>query len=379
MKIFKITTVILMIVAMVSVLSISAFAATEVRPGKTATVTFSIPDIYGIDGYFEFSDGALFSSVDYRNNSSMMGNVSGDGVYLYGFSKTSVKIEVKVTVSAKAAPGNSCSITFHYETSDENGDMSEWKTMTQTVLVKAEEATVPEETTEPVTEPITEPVTEPVKQIDYSALDRQITTAEQLDENEYTGSSWNAMQAVLETARSIRESEDQAAVDAGAKSLETAIESLVKVNYGDLQMAIETARDMENTYVHSDLMFTLFDTIDRAEKAIENRDQQKIDELTNEINALVVRIKEDEPEQTTDPGTATQPKEIIKEVVRYVEVLPEDDYCNVSVHKIWPVLFFISLAISLMLGALIVIYLMKRKKLRKDDTPIVDYDIDDDE
>ena len=85
------------------------------------------------------------------------------------------------------------------------------------------------------------------------------------------------------------------------------------------------------------------------------------------------------PITSTPIITGKYAKEIIKEVIKYVDVLPEGDYCNVSGHKLWPVLFFVSLAISLMLGAIIAVYLIKRKKLRKDDTPIVDYNIEDDE
>ena len=380
MKIFKKTIAILMLAAMALALSLSAFAAIDVRPGKTAAVTFSIPGIYGIDGYFEFSNGALFSSVEYRNNSSMMGNVSSDGVYLYGSSKTDVKIEIKLTVSAKAAPGDKCDITFHYETSDENGDMSDWKTLTQTVVVKQEEATTEEQTKEPVTDPVTEPpVTEPEIVINYKELENRIRTAESLEANDYTKSSWDSMLAVLESARSIRESEDQAAVDASARSLASAIEALVTLDYSNLNRAIEDAHDIENKYVQSDLMFELFDKIGTADEVKASRDQQKADRLADEINALIVRIKEDEPEKTTDTEPVTEPKEIIKEVIKYVDVLPEGDYCNVSGHKLWPVLFFVSLAISLMLGAIIAVYLIKRKKLRKDDTPIVDYNIEDDE
>lgn len=379
MKLYKKSIVILMLVALTFVLSVSAFAAIEVKAGKSSTVTFSISGIYGIDGYFEFSNRNLFSSVTYRNNSDLVGNVSDDGVYLYGFSKTDVKIELKVTIDPKAAPSDSCNIVFHYETSDENGDMSDWTKQSQTVKVKQEEAVTSEITTpDPVT--TDPPVTDPVKEIDYVELQKQLDAAAQLDESEYTKSSWDKLVMTLETAHSVIESDNQNTVDAGAKALKNAIEALVKIDYSDLRKAIDSARDIKETYANSELMFSLFDALNKADGVIAGRDQQAVDALTNEINDLVAQIKADRYEVTDTDTTETQPvKEIIKEVIKEVEVLPEGPYCNTSVHKVWPVIFFVSLAVNLMLAALIVVYILKRKRLRKDDTPIVDYNIEDDE
>ena len=67
--------------------------------------------------------------------------------------------------------------------------------------------------------------------------------------------------------------------------------------------------------------------------------------------------------------------EVEKEVE--VEVEPSDDYCNIKIHYVWPILFFISLALNLGFIALIVVYVVRRKKNQTDDTPLVDYDIDD--
>ena len=47
-------------------------------------------------------------------------------------------------------------------------------------------------------------------------------------------------------------------------------------------------------------------------------------------------------------------------------------------HRIWPILFFISLALNVVFIVVIVVAVIRRKKNAKDDTPLVNYDIGDD-
>ena len=72
----------------------------------------------------------------------------------------------------------------------------------------------------------------------------------------------------------------------------------------------------------------------------------------------------------------TETKVVVQEVP--VEVLPEGDYCNIPTHHVWSVLFWVSAALNLALIGVIVAYVIRRTKNRRDDTPLVDYDIDDD-
>jgi quinol-cytochrome oxidoreductase complex cytochrome b subunit len=65
-------------------------------------------------------------------------------------------------------------------------------------------------------------------------------------------------------------------------------------------------------------------------------------------------------------------------VEKPVPVEPTDDYCNINMHTVWIVLFWISFAINIALGALIAMYYLSKKKSTSDDTPLVDYDITDD-
>jgi predicted GTPase len=74
----------------------------------------------------------------------------------------------------------------------------------------------------------------------------------------------------------------------------------------------------------------------------------------------------------------TKVEEIIKEIEKIVEVAPKDPYCNISMHYVWPILFFISLALNVGFIVLIIVYFARKKKNQTDDTPLVDYDIADD-
>lgn len=383
MKIVRKLLLGILVAAMVAGLTINALGATEAEAGKTVTVTFSAKGVCGIDGYFEYSNKEIFKSISYRNDSKLAGDIANDKLYLYGSSETDVTISVTVTLAADAKPGSSCDIILTYETSDLDGSVSDWKTLTKTITVKEKEETKPAETEPPETEPVTQetetdttppPETTPVEpEVDYTELKRQQSIATSLDESEYTINSWFNMQEALIKAQNLLKSADQGEVDEGASALEAAIAALVKVNYSELQKAVTTARSMTDTYAHGELWISLFDLLNEADNTIKSRDQKAVDELTEKINALAAELSKDSENST---GKTV---EVIKEIRVEVPVDPTDPFCNKPVHKVWPILFIVALVIALGLGVLILLFFIKRKKNEKDDTPLVDYDISDDE
>ena len=377
-KVKKIIISFLILAILISGLTVSVFGATEVEAGSTVTVSFTINGINGIDGYFEFSNRSLFKSISYKNSSKLAGDIANDRVYLYGSSEANVVISVTMTTVKTAAVGDQCNITFTYETSDLNGQMSDWKTQTKTVKIKAKPVvtepphTEPPQTDPPETDP---PETEPpiIIEIDYTELKRQISIATSLDEYEYTAESWDTMAAVLAYAQTLLESKSQEDVDAGAKALEDAIAALVKIDFTELRKAISKARSLDDSYAHGTLWYELYDLLNEADTVMKSRDQAAVDAHAKKINDLIDKIMKD------CENVGNQTVEIIKEVRVEVPVEPSDPYCNIPIHKLWPVLFFIALGIIALLIAIIFWYFAKRKKTQKDDTPIVDYDISDDE
>ena len=385
MSIFKKVSACALALLMIFALAVVTFGA-EAEPTKSVTVTFSIPSVYGVDGYFEYSNKALFSGITYRNNSSLVGDISNDRVMIYGSNETNVILEVVVTIKSDAKAGDKCDIKLTYETSNVDGDVSAWKTQTQTVTVEA--PSVPETTKAPETQkptPVTEKPTpqttkrdepQPVNPVDtegpgvdYTELMRQINIAKSLNEEEYSIDSWDAMLKAFNSANKLTSSRKQSEVDNGASALEKAIGELVKIDYDGLRKSVDAAKLLGNIPVHSELWQKLADALARANEAFASRNQEEIDALAKEISDLVDQVKKDSESIGGE----------VKEIVREVEVLPSGEYCNKHIHTVWLVIMIISLVINLILIALIVWFLLKKKKNQKDDTPLVDYDIGDDE
>ena len=208
-------------------------------------------------------------------------------------------------------------------------------------------------------------------QADTSRLLRQIAIANGLQEGSFTQNSWANLKSALEIAERARKSGTQEEVDRAADELEAAIAALVHVDYGNLDLAISEALEC----VRDDSLFSLVDrlyqTIDRAEQLRVSGDQEAVDACTAEIREILDSLKAQQ-----DQMQEVKPPEIVIQEVE-VQVPPTDDYCNIGSHRIWPVLFFVSLALNAALGIMLAVVL-KKKNYRAQDVPLVDYDIDDD-
>lgn len=205
--------------------------------------------------------------------------------------------------------------------------------------------------------------------IDYSKLSNQIVIANGLRKAEYTAESWKAVSKALDKAVDALSSDSQKTVDNRCKTLESAIGELVKVDRSALEEALDDADDFAAADEKNAVWFQLLDAINAGKKLLGSNDQEAIDAATAQINEILVQVKTAVEEMNT-------PKIVTQEVM--VEVPPVDDYCNIPMHRAWPVLFFCSLAVNVALGGLIVVYVYRKKKNQQDDTPLVDYDISDD-
>lgn len=54
------------------------------------------------------------------------------------------------------------------------------------------------------------------------------------------------------------------------------------------------------------------------------------------------------------------------------EVLYADGVCNVPMHSVWQILFFVSLTLNAAAVVVIVVLIWKKKHVHKDDIPLVD-------
>ena len=157
----------------------------------------------------------------------------------------------------------------------------------------------------------------------------------------------------------------------------SAIAALVKVtpavepvNYSKLQDAIKSVEQFNASEELSDLFAQLTNAVNNGKALLNRGDQAAVDAAAARINKIL--------EELNDALNALkkEPETVIKEVE--VEVLPKDDYCNIEIHYVWPILFFVSLALNVVLAVAIITMVAKKKKNAKDDTPLVDYDIGDD-
>lgn len=203
---------------------------------------------------------------------------------------------------------------------------------------------------------------------DYSVLERQITVAIALDEHGYTAASWDVLEKALDNAIMLLDNaESQQEITDTADALQKAVSALVPMDYSKLEKSLGLlyGKIDENSEVQ-DVWVRVSAAVEKSKGLLLSGDQALVDSAVAELEALLEEI-ENIP--------AGEPETIIKEVE--VQVPPSDDFCNIPGHKIWPVLFFISLAINAALAVLIG-YVFSKMKNSEDNIPLVGYDIDDD-
>jgi len=195
-----------------------------------------------------------------------------------------------------------------------------------------------------------------------------------LNSADYTESSWNAANEAWSVARSALNSTDQSRVDSAAAGLKAAIAALVPMDYSALEDALAQVESFAASEKFAEHWKKLLETAESVKGLIGSGDQFAVDAAAKTISDMLAQIKS-EMEELGEEVIVEVPVEIPVEVP--VEVPPEGDYCNISAHRTWPVLFFVSLALNVALVAIIAAYAFK-KRHQRDDTPLVDYDIEDD-
>jgi len=387
-------------------------------PGETAKVQIVVEDVISLDGEVSISAGSEFvESIDcavVERGGLKGGMVTGNKVFLYSTAANptpgDVTIEVTVNLKENAEVNEQCIVSLNYVGSTDAAGMTvnDPVTKSASVAIKEKPATTPttepEESTKPTTKPNTNtntntrpntntntntkpntntntnnnsnnnqtnptnPTTATKPKANYDELKKQISIAKGLRKDDYEAAAWDAFVKVLEEAEKLTSSEDQDKVDDAADKLEEAIAKLVGVDHTKLREALDSVAEYSQNLELSSLWYQMISVLENAEDKLHSSDQAAVDAAAAQVESLLEEIAKAEKEV----GSGT----IIQEVP--VEVLPSDDYCNITIHNIWPILFFISLALNVAMAAVIIIYVLRVQKSRKDDTPLVDYDIDDD-
>lgn len=340
MNMFKKSIALFIVIVMVLAAVPAVFAA-DGLPGNTVTVTLGLGSGYGIDGNITVSDpDGIISSVKFSGPSDYDGAVvSADGGYFAYYSKNDVSSAGNCTITAKVTlkndaslAGKSASIYFNGTTSQ--SDNGSFKDVAASASAN-----------------VTMIQPKPEVKINYDELKKQISIAESLNKGDYTAESWKAVEDALANAKDHLSSKDQKAVDKAAADLAAAIAALVKMDYSKLEEAIKNGNDYIGSDAIGELWKDLFDALANANDLLDSGDQEAVDAAVENILNIIEQLK--------------------KAIAEALDAACEDEgceheghpFCNIKIHKLWPILFFISLIGNIVL--VFVIFFKKKEERRE--------------
>ena len=206
---------------------------------------------------------------------------------------------------------------------------------------------------------------------DFSELQIQVAIVNGMVPYHYTNASWAPVQKALDAGNEILELgvAGQQDINNALAALKKALTGLVEMDYSGLESVLgEAYYKIEENPQEYELWIDLGAALSKARPLLVSGDQEAVDNSVMELNQLLETMGQNN-------RLASEPEVIIQEVE--VEVLPTGDYCNIPMHRTWPVMFAVSAVINAIL-IFMLSYLIVRKKNTDDTTPLVSYDIDDD-
>ena len=357
---------------------------TAVEAGKTATLTFTFADVYNVDGAFTISDPQNIvssHSVNIADAGKTSATVSGDRLWASPGAepvKTTVSVKVAVKIKSSAAAGSTCTVTFEGIYGDANqapGNEHDVK-QSATITVKAQSSSgsdAGDSGSSPApsasVSPSPAPSTSVGNGVDYSKLQKQLTVAEGLYLNDYDDESRVALVNAIVAGQNALSSDDQDTVNTAAQELGSVMSALVKMDYSRLRAVL----DKTDMLLVSEQTAVLWEMLSKAaaeaSSLLDSGDQDAVSAAASRLAEIIAQL-EKELEVITETNIVVQEVPVV--------TLPTSDFCNMSEHHLWPVLCVVSLVLNVGLIGLVVIYVAKKAKNRKDETPLVDYDIADD-
>lgn len=352
MKKSKILLGALIAILMIALLSVTAMAAT-VTPGGSTTVSMTVSGL-GADCSVSASGSSSLSIGELGGSG---GDFMSSGGLQVSENPSTFEFWVTVSASSSAKVGDSIDVTFTYTYSNNDGPMGPYTT-TETVTVISGGGVTPGDPDQP-TQP--DKPAEPAVKIDYSELNKWIKEKQELDGSKYTNDTWGVVEDAYNKALNLRYSKSQDAVDAGAKALKEAIEGLKEMDYTLLEEAIAAAKKLGDSEELGNLWMKLADALKDGVGLLTSNDQQAVNDGAALINSIISQLNEE------------------LEKLREANAVYEGDYCNISIHHVWPILFFVSLGVNVILAIVAIMLGKRRMGNKKDNTPLVDYQISDDE
>jgi hypothetical protein len=334
--------------------------------GETATFYLDYSNVCAVDGEIVFSDPSIISNVKYDiSGSCMNGLVENGRIFLYaeGAEGVSGRIGITITVHSAAPKGSSCTVTFRYaETAPGSDTPGEIQTVKHTVTVRTDDPVVTQPTEPKPTNPV-------VKYADTTALREQIQIAENLTYYDYTKESWSVVSQAVANGKNLLNSTSQSKVDQATKDLKVALGNLVVMDYSKLQAALDSAADMDKHEALAGLWSDFLTALENARVQRTGGDQAAADAAADELIAAKEALLK---------GLGELGELVVVEKEVFVEVDPTYPFCNKPGHTVILIIMIVSLALNAALIGVIAWYFYKKHRNKRDDTPLVDYNIEDD-
>lgn len=352
---------------------------------ETASLTLEFSDVSAVEGEIIFSDPSVFSEVKYEISGDLKGLVENGIIFLYSDNAAGAdgKITVRFTIASNAPQGENYTVAFRYAaTAPGSSTPGATQSVTHTVSIYKQEGsatvptdppatTTPPETTAPPATTTPPATTKPstggqsnTKYADTTALKEQIRIAQGLTYYDYTKQTWSEVELALKNGEDLLGSTSQTAVDNATKSLKDAIANLVPMDYSALQEALDRVGSMENMDAVAEYWERFVQALENARAQMTSGDQAAVDAAAEELLASWSALEKVMAELTASGGV--------------VEVEPSYPFCNKTSHTVILVIMIVSLAVNVALIALIGLHFYKSRKNKRDDTPLVEYDIEDD-
>lgn len=342
MNMFKKSIALFIVIVMV-LAAVPAALAADCLPGNSVTVTLNLGQGYGFDGDIAVSDpngiisGITFSGPDGFSDFEVITAGSGYTAYATKDNVSTIgnlKIFAKVTLKNDASKaGKSATLTF-------NGN-----------IAKYDETTGDYNDTGSASATVTMTKPAPEVKIDYDELKKQISIAESLNKGDYTADSWKALEDALANAKNHLTSKDQAAVDKAAADLAAAIAALVKMDYSKLEAAIASGNEYLDNDEIGKLWKDLLDALAKGNELLDSGDQAAADAAADNILSIIEALKAAIAEALENAAGEDTGCE------------HDGPFCNIRIHKLWPILFFISLIGNIVL--VFVIFFKKKKEEKR--------------
>ena len=375
----KILILVLALTIAFSALCISASAA-DTKAGESGTITFTFANVYGVDGAVTADAGVTITNVTSNVQDAACVN---NKVFIYSAEQTTIQVIVYYTVDANATVGSAFAVNFDCSTYGLNDQVGTITKATDYVTVAAQSSGG---------------TTIVVPKADTTALEEQIAIAEALNEVDYTEESWATVQAALDAGKRLLSSFSQTAVNNATAKLKDAIAALVKLDRAALIDAMNKADALFNKNADSKLWKELHDAVVNGGELMTSRTQADIDAgvtaLLNAIKAVEALlnkapetvIKEVTVEVTKEVEKIVEVEKVVTETVEVEKVVEKEVIKEVPVevpaegsNLVWIILLIISIVINVALAVLVVLYFIKKKSNQKDNTPLVNYNIEEDD